>query len=143
MDETVRFESKRVSGKMVHKAIETIAAFANTEGGHLVLGMEDFKKAQGDDRLFGIQENPEAVDELRRKIEHGITPALDGVGWRSIPCILRDGTEGTLVVVEVPKSTMAHSVCGRWYMETLGTRQQGNDRQRGKRAVFCPWGDQC
>ncbi len=79
MDETVRFESKRVSGKMVHKAIETIAAFANTEGGHLVLGMEDFKKAQGDDRLFGIQENPEAVDELRRKIEHRNYPCAR---WR-------------------------------------------------------------
>ena len=125
MDETVRFESKRVSGKMVHKAIETIVAFANTEGGHLVLGMEDFKKAQGDDRLFGIQENPEAVDELRRKIEHGITPALDGVGWRTIPCILRDGTEGALVVVEVPKSTMAHSVVedGTWKRLERGNRE--------------------
>lgn len=32
------------------------------EGGFLVLGLEDFKKAQGDDRLFGVQENPEAVE---------------------------------------------------------------------------------
>ena len=28
-DETIRFESKRVSGKMVHKALETVVAFAN------------------------------------------------------------------------------------------------------------------
>jgi predicted HTH transcriptional regulator len=41
MDETIRFEAKRVSGKMVHKALETVVAFANTEGGFLVLGLED------------------------------------------------------------------------------------------------------
>ena len=29
--ESVRFETKRVSGKMVGKALETICAFANTE----------------------------------------------------------------------------------------------------------------
>ena len=115
-DETIRFESKRVSGKMVHKALETVVACANTEGGFLVLGLEDFKKAKGVDRLFGIQENPEAVDELRRKVEHSIIPRLDEVIWRSIPCVLRDGTEGSLVVVEVMKSAKVHSVVedGTW-----------------------------
>lgn len=51
MDESHDFEFKRVSGKMVHKALETIVAFANTDGGFLILGMEDFKKAKGVDRL--------------------------------------------------------------------------------------------
>jgi len=37
---------------MVHKALETVVAFANTEGGFLVLGFEDIKKAKGVDRLF-------------------------------------------------------------------------------------------
>ncbi|MBS0341071.1 MAG: hypothetical protein JSS56_11125 [Proteobacteria bacterium] len=31
--ETVGLETKRVSGKMVSKAIETVCAFANTQGG--------------------------------------------------------------------------------------------------------------
>jgi ATP-dependent DNA helicase RecG len=44
MDESTRYEFKRVSNKMVHKALETVVAFANTEGGFLVLDMEDFKK---------------------------------------------------------------------------------------------------
>ena len=60
LPESVVFETKRVSGKMVHKALETIVAFANTEGGNLVLGIEDVQKAQGADRLYGIVENPEA-----------------------------------------------------------------------------------
>jgi len=33
MDESFTIEFKRVSGKMVHKALETIVAFVNTEGG--------------------------------------------------------------------------------------------------------------
>ena len=48
-------EFKRVSGKMVNKALETICAFANSEGGNLVLGIADLKEFQGNDRLFGIE----------------------------------------------------------------------------------------
>ncbi len=39
-------ETKRVSGKMVGKALETVCAFANTNDGWLVLGVEDASKAQ-------------------------------------------------------------------------------------------------
>ncbi len=66
--ESLVFENKRVSGKMVGKALETICAFSNTEGGILALGIEDIAKATGRARLIGIEENPEAVDELRRKL---------------------------------------------------------------------------
>jgi len=88
MDESINIEFKRASGKMVHKALEAIVAFANTEGGFLVLGMEDPKKAKGADRLFGIQENPEAVDELHEQVAHRVTPSIEGITWRSLPCTL-------------------------------------------------------
>ena len=96
--ESIRFETKRVSGKMVHKALETVVAFANTAGGLLVLGMEDYKKAKGKDRLIGIHENPEAVDELRRKIRQQITPPIERINWSSLPCICRDGESDKLVI---------------------------------------------
>ena len=44
-------ETKRVSGKMVGKALETICAFANTSGGLLFLGVEDADKARGKNRF--------------------------------------------------------------------------------------------
>jgi ATP-dependent DNA helicase RecG len=72
-------ETKRVSGKMVGKALETVCAFANTRGGWLVLGVEDGGKAKGADRLHGIGENPEAVDELMRKLNGQILPAVEGI----------------------------------------------------------------
>jgi ATP-dependent DNA helicase RecG len=70
--ESARFESKRVSGKMVGKALETLCAFANTSGGTLALGLEDPLKAMGRDRLFGIGENPEAMDELHCQNTQGM-----------------------------------------------------------------------
>lgn len=39
--ESARLEFKRVSGKMVSKALETVCAFANSNGGTLVLGLAD------------------------------------------------------------------------------------------------------
>ena len=48
------FETKRVSGRMVQKALETICAFSNTEGGVLILGLEDPAKANGAERLYGL-----------------------------------------------------------------------------------------
>lgn len=47
MSESTRLETKRVSGKMVGKALEAICAFANTQGGTLALGVEDYDKATG------------------------------------------------------------------------------------------------
>lgn len=45
--ETRRIEFKRVSGKMVGKALETICAFTNADGGLLVLGLADLREFQG------------------------------------------------------------------------------------------------
>lgn len=56
--ESRTLEFKRVSGKMVGKALETICAFANSEGGVLALGVADEKQVTGAARFFGIQENP-------------------------------------------------------------------------------------
>jgi ATP-dependent DNA helicase RecG len=113
--ESTRFESKRVSGKMVGKALETLCAFANTAGGTLALGLEDHLKAKGKDRLYGIEENPEAVDELRRKTLTHLLPAVEGLRWVKVAGKLRDGMEGHLLL-SVPQSPKFHSILdnGTW-----------------------------
>lgn len=114
--ETNGLETKRVSGKMVGKALETICAFANTQGGWLVLGVEDAVKATGRDRLFGIDENPEAVDELLRKVATHHQPLIEGIKGVRFETVLRDGTTGTIVALHVPSSDKVHSVLdgGTW-----------------------------
>lgn len=124
-DESISFETKRVSGKMVRKALETIVAFANTEGGFLVLGMEDYSKAKGTDRLIGIKENQEAVDELRQKVQHQIIPPIDDLTWTLLNCGLHDGNPGEIIIINVPKSPKVHSIVedGTWKRLDKGNRE--------------------
>ena len=98
------------------RALESVVAFANTEGGILVLGLEDEGKATGRDRVYGIQESPSAVDELQRLIDSRITPHLDKPAFMEIGCTLRDGSRGSLVVVRVEKSEAIHPIVlnGTW-----------------------------
>jgi len=87
--ESARLEFKRVSGKMVSKALETVCAFANSNGGTLVLGLADPSLGPVVNRIHGIEENPEAVDELRRKIRTQLDPAEVRVRYRYVPVVSR------------------------------------------------------
>ena len=112
--ESRRLEFKRVSGKMVGKALETVCAFANTQGGTLVLGIADLKEHQGPARLFGVEENPEAVDELQRKLLTEFQPAIDGLRLQRIACTLHNGPAqgltGSVLLLQVPRSPRVHSI---------------------------------
>ena len=123
--ETQNFETKRVSGKMVGKALETICAFANTRGGWLVLGVEDFSKAKGADRFFGTTENPEAVDELLRKLETRYLPPIENVVGSIVKTTLRDGSDGQIVALYTPPSDKVHSVVdnGTWMRANASNRE--------------------
>ena len=118
-------EFKRVSGKMVGKALETICAFANTEGGVLALGVADEKQVSGVARFYGVQENPEALDELTRKVRTQFHPPIDAVRFVRLPCTLRDGADGHLVLVQVAKSDKVHSIVddGTWMRLDAGNRE--------------------
>jgi ATP-dependent DNA helicase RecG len=107
---------KRVSGKMVQKALETLCAFVNTDGGVLALGIEDPAKAKGVQRVYGVQENPEAIDELQRKTRTQFNPPINGIRFMRLPCTLRDGQAGHVVLVQVGKSAAVHSIVdnGTW-----------------------------
>lgn len=112
LPESRTLEVKRVSGKMVQKALETICAFANTEGGVLALGVEDPERARGVARLFGVEENPEALDELRRKVQTQFNPPIDSPRFFRVPCTLRQGEAGHIVLLHVGKSEKVHSIVG-------------------------------
>lgn len=113
-DETRHLEFKRVSGKMVGKALETVCAFANADGGLLVLGLADLKDFKGPARLFGVEENAEAVDELERKLGTEFLPPLGAVQLLHLPCRLHNGPAkgqpGHLLLVQVPRSAQVHSL---------------------------------
>ena len=123
--ESPTLETKRVSGKMVGKALETVCAFANSSGGWLVLGVEDAAKASGAARWIGIGENPEAVDELRRKLVSHLLPAVDGTREVQIAVTCADGRDGRLLALHVPASDKVHSILddGTWLRGQASNRE--------------------
>jgi ATP-dependent DNA helicase RecG len=119
------FETKRVSGKMVGKALETVCAFANGQGGWLVLGVEDADKAKRQQRFYGVEENVEAVDELLRKLSTHLLPTVEGIKVFRVSCTLRDGSAGALMLINVPASDKVHSILddGTWMRGQKSNRE--------------------
>jgi len=80
--ETRTLEFKRLGSRneTVNSTLESIVAMANTDGGLLVLGVDDPEKTKhkGLDRVFGIEENLELYDELAKAIRK-IVPPLSNI----------------------------------------------------------------
>jgi ATP-dependent DNA helicase RecG len=109
LPESLWYDCKRIKDKL-GSIFETIVAFANSEGGSVVLGLEDPDKNTGRDRVYGIQENITNWDEVRRLIQTRITdPNLLPLKFIEIGCTLRDGSKGSVVVIQVAKSTIIRS----------------------------------
>jgi len=113
--ESRTLDFKRISSKHP-RMIETICAFANSEGGLLAIGVGDVKDlkpgAKPQSRLFGIEENPEAFDDFRRHVMARFVPALERLHWLRLPCVLHDGKPGHIMLLRVEKSEQVHSVVG-------------------------------
>ena len=81
----------RISGKQ-SRMFEAICAFANTDGGLLVIGVGDANALKPGDkpqsRLFGVEENAEGFDNFRTELLTRFTPAITKLHWIRVPCIL-------------------------------------------------------
>jgi len=107
--ESRTFECKRIG--RVDRLLESVVAFANSDGGVLVLGLEDPEKGQGRDRVYGIQDHPMNWDELRRKLRSRITePDQLPVSHQEVGCTRRDGSPGSIILMSVRKSSRVHSI---------------------------------
>ncbi len=113
--ESRTLDFKRISGKQ-GRMYEAICAFANSEGGLLVIGIGDAKAMKPGDkpqsRLFGIEENPEGFDDFRRELLNRFTPAITRLHWLRLPCTLYNGQPGHVVMLRVEKSDQIHTVVG-------------------------------
>ena len=103
------FECKRALA-VPSKTLETIVAFANAEGGTLVLGLEDAEKATGKNRLFGISEGSDKISEIINLIPKEITPPLPRIRNLKIPIVNINGNSDELLVFIVDRRTDVHSL---------------------------------
>lgn len=103
-EETQTIEFKRLNGdKVVKKVVETIVAMANTDGGRIIIGIDDPEKSiqSGIDRVYGIEENPELLDEIMQDVKR-VMPPIVGV---LTPRIIKvKEVNKTVAIIEIPKA---------------------------------------
>ena len=113
--ESHTLDFKRISAKH-GRIIETICAFANTDGGVIAIGIGDAKDmksgAKPESRLYGVEENAEGFDDLRRQAANRFAPAITRLHWLRLPCTLNNGQTGHVVMLRVEKSEQVHSIVG-------------------------------
>ena len=103
------FECKRAAIKP-SDILETVVAFANAEGGFIVVGLEDPKKAQGEKRLLGVSENRDNVSDFLKLINKEIDPPLIIWGKFELDITNTKGQADKLLVLNIKKSDDVHSL---------------------------------
>lgn len=103
------FECKRAVTKPLD-LLEVVVAFANTDGGVLVIGMEDPKKAIGNNRLIGVGEHMDNVSEFLKMIDKEIEPPI--MDWEKSEVVIVNTKRDSdiLVLINVQKSGDVHSL---------------------------------
>ncbi|OGB30823.1 MAG: hypothetical protein A3F78_06780 [Burkholderiales bacterium RIFCSPLOWO2_12_FULL_61_40] len=82
--ESRSLEFKRISAKQ-KGMLEATCAFANSDGGLLVIGVGDAKGLKPgtppESRLFGVEENIEAFDDFCRNVMQRFAPPITRLHW--------------------------------------------------------------
>lgn len=116
------FETKRVL-KNPGDVLVAITAFANTDGGKFVYGLEDEKKAQGPARLLGVSENRQNVDELLALLKSRLMPPLREEYYtiEQVPIRNLHNNNDFLLVLHIRPSLEVHTVIDRGTYQRVGS----------------------
>lgn len=116
----ITFEGNKPKEPNKDKMAHEIAAFANGQGGRMVIGVED--KARNvlgiEDALVGITE-----EWLVNISQQNINPPVR-IDTRLLQLPNKQGELKTVVYVEVPRSISVHQSAGRYYQRIGSTKQE-------------------
>lgn len=114
----ILIEDGRVRGPNAESLCQEIAAFANTIGGRLILGVDDKSR-----EVLGIELND--LDTVGTWVETNVQGRIDPVPviyLRRMAVPDRSGVERNVLVVDIPKSLFVHAVNGAYF------RRQGSSK---------------
>lgn len=98
------------------KLMETVVAFANTDGGTIALGLEDPEKTGIQNRLLGISDNLDNVSDILKYLERDISPPI--IHWSKQEIYIQNvkGESDKLMLIFIDKSNDIHSHHGDTYV---------------------------
>ena len=117
----VRFSGERVAGPSRDRLADELAAFANSRGGVLVLGVNDRSR-----EVIGIDESrlDVVVDFVRQVCTDNLDPPLENVLVDRLRLPTATGERVAVVKVEVPRSLFIHRSPGGYFHRLADSRRQ-------------------
>ena len=108
--EDERFEVKRAS-IAPRKLLETTCAMVNTDGGYIVIGLEDSGKKFGVNRLLGVNKNRDNISEFQKLVRSEFDPPLQHLVRGFYEDIVNiDGEKDQLYIIVLEKANDIHSL---------------------------------
>lgn len=116
----VRFDGNRPVGPNKDSFAHELAAFANGQGGRIVLGVDDKTRD-----VEGIEDDKVAIAEewVVNISQQSIQPPVK-LDTRLLQLPNREGDLKTVIYVEIPRSIMVHASSGRYYQRVGSTKQE-------------------
>lgn len=116
----IAFEGNKPKSPSRDSMAHEIAAFANGQGGKLLLGVEDKTRD-----VVGIDDDKVALTEewIVNLSQRNIEPPVK-IHTRLLQLPNRQGELKTVVYVEVPRSISVHQSAGRYYQRIGSTKQE-------------------
>ena len=121
---TLEFKRLGSRNESIDRALQSIVAMANTDGGTIILGVEDPQRTtlKGLDRILGIEENLEFYDEIGKTVRK-ISPPISSIWPPDLVEVLNKNVR--IGLLAVPKiSDGFRSIEGHVYVRL----ERGNKR---------------
>ena len=116
----VEYKNNRPLNPNKDKLAHELAAFANGQGGRLLLGVEDKTR-----EVIGINDELVALTEewIVNISQQNITPPIK-IDTRLLELPNKRGELKTVIYIEIPKSISVHQSAGRYYQRIGSTKQE-------------------
>jgi hypothetical protein len=113
-----------------HEFLKDVSAFANSTGGHLVIGLAENASVAAKIVPIEVARPDQEIQRLEHLIRDGIEPRVSGIRVRAVPL----GGSGFVIVIRIPASMNApHRVrlSNRFYFRTTsGVQELGVEELR-------------
>ena len=120
----VQFRGSRLLAPRRDDLADELAAFANSQGGRLVLGVTDDRKPQSLD--------PNKLDVLARAVSEICTDSIKPALVFSIHRVPAPGAEGGVLLVEIPQGETVHSSPGGCFRRRGDTKRKMQAAEVGR-----------